>query len=57
MPLGPKLVLALLMLGLASGIFWAFVRLDVGIAGMITIVLSIGLLIDLYTPQTAISVL
>jgi hypothetical protein len=41
----------------ASGVFWAFVRLNVGIGDMVTIALQIGLLIGLYTRQTAMWVL
>ena len=50
MPIGPKLVLAIQMIGLASNVFWAFARLQV--ADTIGIVIGIALLIGLYTRQT-----
>ena len=50
MPLGPKLVLAIQMIGLASSVFWAFTRLQV--ADTIAIVIGVALLIGLYTRQT-----
>jgi hypothetical protein len=50
MPLGPKLVLAIQMIGLAFGVFWAFTLLRVG--DTIGIVIQSAILIGLYTRQT-----
>ena len=50
MPLGPKLVLAIQMIGLASSVFWAFTLLRVG--DTIGIVIQSAILIGLYTRQT-----
>jgi hypothetical protein len=52
MPIGPKLVLAFLMIGLAFGVFWLFARLSVHLGDMLGIVIQIALLIGLYTRQT-----
>jgi len=52
MPLGPKLVLAFLMIGLASAVFWLFLRVSVGLGDMLVIVVQIALLAGLYTRQT-----
>ena len=52
MPLGPKLVFAFLLVGLASSVFWLFVRVAMGSANMLGIVIQIALLIGLYTRQT-----
>jgi hypothetical protein len=50
MPLGPKLVLAIQMIGLAFSVFWAFTLLRVG--DTIAIVIQSAILIGLYTRQT-----
>jgi len=50
MPLGPKLVLAIQMIGLALTVFWAFARLNVG--DTLGIVIQSAILIGLYTRQT-----
>jgi hypothetical protein len=50
MPLGPKLVLAIQMIGLAFGVFWAFTLMRVG--DTIGIVIQSAILIGLYTRQT-----
>ena len=50
MPLGPKLVLAIQMIGLAFSVFWAFTLLRVG--DTIGIVIQSAILIGLYTRQT-----
>jgi hypothetical protein len=52
MPLGPKIVLAFLMIGLALGVFWLFARLSTHLGDMLGIVIQIALLIGLYTRQT-----
>lgn len=49
MPLGPKLVLAIQMIGLAFSVFWAFTLLRVG--DTIGIVIQSAILIGLYTRQ------
>lgn len=51
MPLGPKLVLAIQMIGLAFSLFWAFTLLRVG--DTIGIVIQSAILTGLYTRQTA----
>lgn len=51
MPLGPKLVLAIQMIGLALTVFWAFTLLRVG--DTISIVIQSAIFIGLYTRQTA----
>jgi hypothetical protein len=51
MPLGPKLVLAIQMVGLALTVFWAFTLLRVG--DTISIVIQIAILTGLYTQQAA----
>jgi hypothetical protein len=50
MPLGPKLVLAMQMIGLAFSVFWAFTLVRVG--DTIGIVIQSAILIGLYTRQT-----
>jgi hypothetical protein len=50
MPLGPKLVLAIQIIGLAFSVFWAFTLLRVG--DTIGIVIQSAILIGLYTRQT-----
>ncbi len=50
MPLGPKLVLAIQMIGLAFSVFWAFTLLRVG--DSLAIVIQSAILIGLYTRQT-----
>src|SRR5438128_1732180 len=50
MPLGPKLVLAIQMIGLALSVFWAFTLLRVG--DTIGIVIQSAIFIGLYTRQT-----
>jgi hypothetical protein len=50
MPLGPKLVLAIQMIGLASSVFWAFTLMRVG--DTISIVIQSAILVGLYTRQT-----
>ena len=50
MPLGPKLVLGIQLIGLASSVFWAFARLSVGDA--VGIVIQSAIFIGLYTRQT-----
>ena len=50
-PLGPKLVLALLMIGLVLAVVGMFVRLSVRFADMFGIVMQIAFLIGLYTRQ------
>jgi hypothetical protein len=52
MPLGPKLVFALLIVGLASGMFWFFLGLNTKIGHVLGIVIDIALLTGLYTRQT-----
>ncbi len=51
MPLGPKLVLAVQMIGLALSVFWAFTLSRVG--DTIGIVIQSAILIGLYTQQRA----
>jgi hypothetical protein len=51
MPLGPKLVLGLLIIGLASAVFWLFARMSVGLGDMLGITIQIALLVGLYTRQ------
>jgi hypothetical protein len=51
MPLGPKLVLAFLVIGLVLAVIGMFARLSVGFGDMLGIV-QIALLIGLYTRQT-----
>jgi len=50
MPLGPKLVLAIQMIGLAFSVFWAFTLFRVG--DTVGIVIQSAILIGLYTRQT-----
>ncbi|GEM_PF-4544392 len=50
MPLGPKLVLTIQMIGLALGVFSAFLRLSV--ADTVGIVIQSAILIGLFTRQT-----
>jgi hypothetical protein len=50
MPLGPKLVLAIQMIGLAFTVFWAFTLFRV--SDTISIVIQTTILIGLYTRQT-----
>ena len=50
MPLGPKLVLAIQIVGLAASVFWAFTLLRIG--DTIGIVIESAILIGLYTRQT-----
>lgn len=50
MPRGPKLVLAIQMIGLAIGVFSAFARLDV--TSTVGIVIQVAILIGLSTRQT-----
>jgi hypothetical protein len=50
MPLGPKLVLAIQIIGLAFSVFWAFTLVRVG--DTIGIVIQSAILIGLYTRQT-----
>jgi hypothetical protein len=50
MPLGPKLVFTIQMIGLALAVFWAFARLSV--ADTAGIVIQSAILIGLYTRQT-----
>jgi hypothetical protein len=52
MPLGPKLVIAFLMIGLASAVFWLFVRMSVHLGDMLGLVIQIALFVGLYTRQT-----
>jgi hypothetical protein len=52
MPLGPKLVLALLIIGLASVFFLLFVRMSVVLGDMLGITIQIALLVGLYTRQS-----
>jgi hypothetical protein len=51
MPLGPKLVLAIQMVGLAFTVFWAFTLIRVG--DTISTVIQVAILTGLYTRQTA----
>jgi hypothetical protein len=50
MPLGPKLVLAIQMIGLVLSVFGAFARLNVGAS--LGIVIQSAILLGLYTRQT-----
>jgi hypothetical protein len=50
MPLGPKLVLAIQMIGLAFSVFWAFTLMRIG--DTISIVIQSAILIGLHTRQT-----
>jgi hypothetical protein len=50
MPLGPKLVLAIQMIGLVLSVFWAFTLFSV--SDTISIVIQSAVLIGLYTRQT-----
>jgi hypothetical protein len=52
MPVGPKLVLAFLTVGLAFAVFWSFARMSVRPSDMLGIVIQIALLIGLYTRRT-----
>ncbi len=50
MPLGPKLVLTIQMVGLAFTVFWAFARFSVG--DSLGVAIQSALLIGLYTRRT-----
>ena len=51
MPLGPKLVIAMLMIGLVSAVIVMFARLSVRVGDTFGIVIQIAFLIGLYTRQ------